>query len=128
MKIEHVAFNVEDPLAMAAWYTENMGLKIVKQDQKSPFMTFLADTSGKMLIEIYNNPAALIPNYRKMHPLILHLAFVSDNPSEDMHRLVNAGATVISDDILDDGSHLIMLRDPWGICIQLCKRANSLLH
>jgi catechol 2,3-dioxygenase-like lactoylglutathione lyase family enzyme len=128
MKIEHVAFNVSDPASMAEWYTENLGFSIVKQIQNAPFMTFLADNSGKMMIEIYNNPAAEVPDYREMHPLILHLAFVSENPPDDRQRLVDAGATVISDEILNDGSHLIMLRDPWGICIQLCKRAISLLR
>ena len=127
MKIEHIAINVEDPAAMARWYTENLGLTIVKQDHNAPYMTFLADDSGQMMIEIYKNPADQLPEYRSMHPLILHLAFVSDNPSEDMKRLVVSGATIVSDEILDDGSHLIMLRDPWGLCIQLCKRAISML-
>jgi len=127
MKIEHVALNVENPQDMAQWYTANLGLTIVKQDHNAPYMTFLADNSGRMMIEMYNNPAAPIPEYRKMHPLILHLAFVSDNPSEDRQRLVAAGANIVSDEILDDGSHLVMLRDPWGVCIQLCKRAKPLI-
>jgi len=27
----------------------------------------------------------------------------------------------------DDGTRLIMLRDPWGLALQLCKRATPLL-
>ena len=128
MKIEHVALNVEDPLAMADWYVENLGLEIVKQSKDSPYMTFLSDDSGRVMVEIYNNPVDMVPDYRNMNPLIIHLAYVSENPEMDKSRLVKSGATVVSDDLLEDGSHLVMLRDPWGICIQLCKRATPMLR
>jgi glyoxylase I family protein len=29
MKIEHIAFNVADPVAVAAWYAEHLGLTVV---------------------------------------------------------------------------------------------------
>jgi catechol 2,3-dioxygenase-like lactoylglutathione lyase family enzyme len=127
MKIEHFAFNVSEPLAMAKWYNENLGLKIVSQNQKSPFTTFLADDSGRVMIEIYNNSAVDIPHYHAMHPLLLHLAFVSTSPDLDKNRLLEAGATLVSEDLLADGTHLVMMRDPWGLSIQFCKRAVSML-
>lgn len=127
MKIEHFAINVENPVEMADWYTETMGLKIVSQIQEPPFTAFLADESDRVMLEIYNNPADQVPDYRNMDPLLLHLAFVSQDPEMDKKRLVKAGAEVVSNDQLDDGSHLIMLRDPWGICIQLCKRGTPML-
>ena len=127
MKIEHFAINVENPVEMADWYAETMGLKVVSQIQKPPFTSFLADDSDRVMIEIYNNPADQVPDYRNMDPLLLHLAFVSQDPEMDKNRLVKAGAEVVSNDRLDDGSHLIMLRDPWGVCIQLCKRGTPML-
>jgi glyoxylase I family protein len=127
MKLEHVAINVESPLEMAEWYVRTMGLEIIKQSEGAPFTAFLADNSGRVMIEIYNNPADQVPDYRNMDPLILHLAFVSQDPEKDKERLVKAGAKVVSNDRLDDGSHLIMLRDPWGVCIQLCKRGTPML-
>lgn len=127
MKIEHFAINVVDPLAISKWYVENMGLNIVKQDYEAPFMCFLADNSGKVMLEIYKNPVNYIPDYKNMDPLILHLAFVSDFPEMDRERLENAGAQVISKDKFKDGTELIMLKDPWGLSIQLCKRGIPLL-
>lgn len=127
MKIEHFAINVEEPLKMADWYVENMGLKIVKQDTEPPYMTFLADDSGRVMIEVYKNPADQVPDYAEMDPLIMHIAWVSEDPAADKKRLVEAGASVESDDVLEDGSHLVMLRDPWGISLQFCKRANPML-
>ncbi|SIT94457.1 VOC family protein [Pontibacter indicus] len=127
MKLEHFALNVEDPVAMAAWYVEHLGMTIVRQMEQAPFMTFLADDSGRIMVEIYLNPADKVPPYREMNPLLVHLAFVSQNPTADKDRLVKAGATLVTEQHLEDGSHLVMLRDPWGLAVQLCKRGTSML-
>ena len=127
MKIEHFAINVAEPAAVAQWYYEHLGLTIVRQKKEPPFTTFLGDDSGQVLLEMYNNPPDEVPEYKIMNPLQLHLAFVSADPREDARRLMAAGASLVSDDVLDDGSHLIMLRDPWGLALQLCKRAVPML-
>ncbi len=62
-----------------------------------------------------------------MDPLLLHVAFVSEDPDADKVALLAAGATFVTDLSLDDGSQLIMMRDPWGLAIQLCKRSVSIL-
>lgn len=128
MKFEHFALNVEDPVAMADWYVEQLGLKVVRQMPESPFTTFMADSSGNIMLEIYNNPAAEIPPYRSMHPLLVHLAFVSEEPAKDKERLLKAGASLESEQHLKDGSHLLMMRDPWGFAIQFCKRGTPMLR
>jgi glyoxylase I family protein len=127
MKLEHFALNVEDPLAMSAWYIENLGMKVVRQIKEAPYTTFMADSSGRIMIEIYRNPAGEVPPYRDMNPLLVHLAFVSEEPEEDKNSLLEAGASLVSDQQLEDGSHLVMLRDPWGLALQLCKRAVPML-
>jgi glyoxylase I family protein len=127
MKLEHFALNVEDPVAMADWYTQHLGLRVVRQMPEAPFTTFLADDSGRILVEIYLNPAHEVPPYRTMNPLLVHLAFVSEDPTADQERLCAAGASLVSDQHLPDGSHLVMLRDPWGLALQLCKRGTPML-
>ncbi|MBN2581005.1 MAG: VOC family protein [Pirellulales bacterium] len=127
MKLEHVALNVMDPVAMAAWYVEHLGLAIVRQVAEAPYTHFLADSSGTILLEIYNNPPDQIPPYTEMDPLLLHVAFVSVDPEADKVALLAAGATLVEETRLSDGSHLVMLRDPWGLAIQLCKRAMPML-
>ncbi len=127
MKFEHFAINVKQPKAMSDWYEKHMGLKVVKKMDHSPHMTFLADESGTIMLEIYNNSKAPILDFDLQHPLVVHLAFVSDDPSRDKERLLTAGAELVSDDLLEDGSHLVMLKDPWGLAIQLCKRADPML-
>jgi catechol 2,3-dioxygenase-like lactoylglutathione lyase family enzyme len=127
MKIEHFALNVTDPLAMADWYETHLGLTAVKKMDQSPYMIFLADNSGKIMIEIYKNPKATVLEFESLDPLMLHLAFVSEDPAGDASRLLEAGASQVSDDTLPDGTQLIMLRDPWGLSVQLVKRAKALL-
>ncbi|MBN1517344.1 VOC family protein [Candidatus Sumerlaeota bacterium] len=127
MKLEHVAVNVADPVALAEWYVEHHGMQIAFQLDRPPHTCFLRDSGGKMMLEIYHNPADQVPDYAAMDPLLLHFAFVSADPAADKMRLIQAGATPVSDDVLEDGSHIVMLRDPWGLCIQLCKRSKKLL-
>ncbi|MBN1379942.1 MAG: VOC family protein [Gammaproteobacteria bacterium] len=127
MKIEHFALNVSDPIAMAEWYCSNLNMTVKRASQQAPFAHFLADSSGSVMIEIYKNPADAVPNYAQMDPLLLHLAFVSLDPESDKERLVQAGCTVVDEIKLDDGSHLVMLRDPWGLALQLCKRGTPML-
>lgn len=119
--------NVENPPAMAAWYAWHLGMQVVRQMPEAPFTTFLADESGRIMVEIYRNPADEVPDYRRMNPLLVHLAFVSERPAEDKERLLQAGASLETEQHLEDGSHLVMLRDPWGLALQLCKRAVPML-
>ncbi|GAA4440950.1 hypothetical protein GCM10023188_38840 [Pontibacter saemangeumensis] len=127
MKLEHFALNVDDPVAMAAWYVDNLGMQVVRQMQEAPYTTFLADDSGRIMLEIYRNPANEVPDYRHMNPLLVHLAYVSERPGEDKNRLMKAGAGFETEMQLEDGSHLVMLRDPWGLALQLCKRGVPML-
>ena len=77
--------------------------------------------------EIYNNPVARADAYLDMHPAQLHVAFTSADPDADTNRLVAAGATLVEHLKHPDGSHLVMLRDPWGLAIQLAKRATPMI-
>jgi len=127
MKIEHFAYNVCDPIAIAAWYCQHLGFTVKHKFEHAPHTHFLADSSDQVMIEIYNNPSDLVPDYHAMDPLILHLAFVSASPETDAQKLVAAGAKIVDDVKLADGSHLKMLKDPWGLAIQLCKRGTPMI-
>lgn len=127
MRIEHFAINVSDPVEMKEWYVQHLGFRIVRQENEAPHTAFLADEGGRVILEIYKNPPESVPDYKSMDPLIIHLAFVSEDPVKDKKRLLQAGASLISDEKSKNGSHLVMLRDPWGLPLQLCKRAKPML-
>ena len=128
MRIEHIAFQVPEPRAFAAWYVTHLGMRIVRSTGAPTHTHFLGTAAGAVLIEVYHNPAAGVPDYPQQDPLVLHLAFVSDDPRADMDRLVAAGATRQSGpDVTPGGDTLVMLRDPWGVPVQLCRRAKPML-
>ena len=127
LRLEHVALNVADPRAIADWYVAHLGMRIVRRVEGPPHTRFLADAAGATVLEIYENRDASVPDYAAMDPLELHLAFDSPDPDTDRDTLVQAGATALSDGRLPDGSRLVMLRDPWGLALQLCARATPLI-
>ncbi len=127
MKIEHFAFNVANPEAVTEWYCDNLGFSVARKMEGGPRTHFLKDSSGQVMVEIYNNPPDEVPPYAEMNPLLLHLAFVCENPEEKRAELENVGATFVEEVKPNDGSHLVMMRDPFGFSIQLCKRGVPML-
>ncbi len=127
MKIEHIAFDVQDPCAIAAWYVEHLGMKVVRKGPPPGYGHFLADSSGQVMIEIYNNPKVAPPDYHKLDPAILHLAFCCDDVPAVRQRLIAAGATPAGEVVHDGGDVIAMLRDPWGLPIQLARRERPML-
>jgi glyoxylase I family protein len=127
MTFEHFALNVSKPIEMSQWYVENCEMKIVKSIEDYPYTKFLTDKAGKVMFEIYSNTSAKIPDYEKQNPLEFHFALKVDNPIEVKDKLISAGAKFVEEIKMDDGSHLIMLRDPFGIPLQLCKRGTPMI-
>ncbi len=127
LPFEHLAINVTDPVAVAAWYVEHLGMDVVRRGQPPVHMHFLADAGRRAMIELYHNAAAPADVYRDLHPAQLHLAFSSSDPDADAARLVAAGATLVEHLHNPDGSHLAMLRDPWGLPIQLARREQPMI-
>ena len=125
MILEHVAINVADPVAMAEWYAEHCQMRIVLQVDGAPFTRFLADQKGRTCLEIYHNPKAPVPDYAAQSHLVYHHAFAVEDLNGTKERLLEAGATFVEEVNLGTGSHLIMLRDPWNIPLQLVHRVNK---
>ena len=127
MKLEHVAINVKEPAQLAAWLVENLGMRIVIASAAAPYMHFVADESGSM-IELYNNPAAPLPDYSKIDPFNLHFAFASHEIDADRQRLIDAGASAVGEITLTPGGDkLAFLRTPWQEPFQLVQRKSPLL-
>lgn len=128
MKIEHFALQVEDPRAVVEWYATHLGFAIKRAGEAPTYTHFLSDSSGAVLVEFYNNPRVQTPDYASLDPLLVHIAFVSENPAADRDRLIDAGATIAEDlTVTPLGDTVIMLRDPWGFAIQLVQRAQRML-
>ena len=82
-----IAINVTDPVAIANWYVDHLEMEIVRKGEAPGHMHFLADKTGRVVIELYNN-AQLIPlNYADQDPQVLHMAFAVDEMDATLTRL-----------------------------------------
>ena len=52
MKIEHTALNVEEPVLMARWYVEHLGLVVKRRTIDAPYAHFMADDGDSVMLEI----------------------------------------------------------------------------
>ncbi len=121
---EHVALNVPDRDAAVAWYVEHLGLRVVREVPGA--MAFLADADGTVVFELYNNRDAGRIDFPKTDTLALHIAFEVDDPRTAADELVAGGASVAEayKEVGDDA--MIMLRDPFGVGLQLVHRGTRM--
>jgi glyoxylase I family protein len=123
---EHIGLNVADPQATADWYCKNMGMKVVRNP--SPTTFFLADAARHMMLEIYHNSQAPVPDYESIQILSVHLSFTADHLEVLRTRLIAAGARPVGDVATGaNGDKVANLRDPWGVPIQFVERAEPML-
>jgi glyoxylase I family protein len=127
MKLEHVALRVADPVGMARWYEEHLGMRVVRSHDTPIPARFVADAEGASVLEIYAGTLPT-PDYAAMDPGLLHVAFASQDVANDRARLIAAGATPVGEATLTpSGDEFAMLRDPWGLALQLARRAKPLV-
>ena len=80
MRLEHIAFNVNDPAALAAWYVANLDMVLVRSFDEPPLYPLLvSDSARKSLIEVYSNPLGEIIDFGAQHAVTFHLAFAVDD-------------------------------------------------
>lgn len=122
MKLEHVAFDVPEPEKFIAWWCEHLGFR-----RSAPGSAFILDDSGRMGLEIYRTDrTAAAPDYAAADSMTMHIALVSEDVRADAARLERAGAKLEQLKCEDDAFHMAILRDPWGVPIQLCRRARPI--
>lgn len=112
---------------MADWYVQHLGFSVRRAADSPVVVRFLADSSGSVMLEIYRNRKVPVPDFRAMPPMLLHLAFVCHDVRGTADRLVQAGATLDSGPEILGEDEFAVLRDPWGLAIQLVRRGNPML-
>jgi catechol 2,3-dioxygenase-like lactoylglutathione lyase family enzyme len=128
MKIEHTAYQVADATAVARWYVDHLNMTIKRSMDASPFAHFVADRGDSVMLEFYSNPAIETPNYFELHPLVFHLAFYADDVAGTRARLLAAGATAEGEITRTaGGDEMCLLRDPWGLPLQLVRRQAPMI-
>ena len=128
MNLEHLGLNYHDPVAAAAWYVKNLGMKVARKFGPPGYGHFLADAQDRMMLEFYLNTTVPVPDYPSLNTFSFHVAFQVDDVAATRERLLQAGATAEGDVTTnDDGDKLAMVRDPWGLPLQFVKRTKAML-
>jgi len=71
-------------------------------------------------LEFYLNNTVPVPDYPSLNAFSFHVAFQVDDVAATRERLLQAGATAEGEVTTnDDGDKLAMVRDPWGLPVQL---------
>ena len=79
------------------------------------------------MIEFFNDAAVAEPDYWKVHAMQGHLAFAVTDLEAARERLVRAGAMAEGPPASTPaGDRYVMLRDPWGVPLQLITRLARL--
>ena len=126
MKLEHSAVNVSDAKAVAQWWREHLGMRIVVENDTPPYMHFLVDDDGAMM-EIYTMADVEVPDWANIDPRSIHFAFTTADMDAEQARLEAAGAEVVKADTSPAGDRLLFLRDPYSTPFQLVQRKKPLL-
>ena len=127
MKIEHVALQVADPAAMADWYVAHLAFHVKRASDAPVVARFLADVSGTVMLEVYRNLDHPVPDYAAIDPVALHVAFVCPDIAATANRLQAAGAKLLSGPTVSGSDTFAMLRDPWGLPLQLVARGQPMI-
>jgi glyoxylase I family protein len=128
-RFEHIALNVPDPSAMAKWYSDNLGMKMIRGSFTPNASAFLADSGMHSTLEILHNTDYPVFASKTIHPTSIHLAFVTSNIMKTQEQLIRAGA-VVTDSLRKtmSGDQVLTLRDPWGLAIQFVERVKPMLE
>jgi glyoxylase I family protein len=127
MRFEHLAVNVKDARAVAAWYVKTLGLVIKRQLPDPPYITFLADAGGNMMFEFYQQDVP-VADYAAIPAFSLHLAFLVDDLEGTRADWIAGGGKADGEITMTAaGDRLAFVRDPWGFTLQLVQRKTPML-
>lgn len=127
MRFEHLAINVADAPAVIKWYTETLGLIVMRSMSEPPYTTFLADPGQNMMFEFYQQPVP-VADYAGIHPTAFHIAFLVDDIVAERARIIAAGGKPEGEiTTTPAGDKLCFIRDPWNVTLQLVMRQTLML-
>ena len=128
MRFEHLAINVDDPVSVAKWFVDNLGMKLIKQGGAPSFGTFIGDADNNFTFELYHNKDVPVIDFKSINYNSIHFAFQAKDIVAAKENLLKNGATVAEAlKETPNGDKVVMLRNPWGLPIQIVQRKNMML-
>lgn len=123
VRFEHLAVNVENPSAIAAWYVKYVGLDIIAENKQT---IFVGDSDHHFMFELYSK-AEVNDSYSGLSHSASHVAFSTDDVEGLAKIMVEGGAKVLKQFTNSVGDTVINMKDPWGINLQIIHRVKPKL-
>lgn len=127
MKLEHIGLCIQHPIAMAEWWVANLGFELIrKMGTDADGAAFIRDDQGT-IIEFAKLHEVPCLDLNGLESIQLHFAIECHDPVQEAARLVEQGAVLIGESPRNAyPNEKIIVRDPWGACIQLINRKDKL--
>ena len=124
-KIHHIAVICSDYEVSKKFYTEILGLKIIRETLRAERQSYKLDLAlnGEYIIELFSFPNPPKRPTRPESAGLRHLAFEVDNLESVIEYLVNHNIeveTVRVDEIT--GKRFTFIADPDGLPIEFCEK------
>lgn len=125
--IEHIGLVVKDSRAMAQWYENALGFRILNSfPTETGHVAFIKCPQTGLIFELITNRNLACIEDALSHPLQLHIAFKTLDIEGDKDRLLALGAEFVTDcPVPDPAARVMILKDPWGNFIQLAQRKET---
>ena len=125
--IEHIGIAAKDTTALAHWYCDTLGFRIVTQSNDTPPSYFVAAPNGAML-EIISANQAPPTEHEPRDPGIRHIAIGVDDFEGTVAELEAKDVTFTGDVInLPSGGKVVFFTDPEGNLLHLVHRPEPLV-
>jgi glyoxylase I family protein len=127
MKIEHIGLCIENPISAAEWWVANLGFRFLRKlGTDAGGAAFIADHQGTVL-EFAKLEEVPSLDLGKLEFIQLHFALECQDTMEEARRLEKVGAILVGESPRNAyKNEKLIIKDPWGICIQLIHREDPL--
>ncbi len=124
MYMEHPGIAASDPAALAKWYCNMLGMKLIRQTGPTTF--FVGFDKGSCL-EIYAAKTDAPPTADNYVRGMTHVAFYTEDFERVHGELLSKGVAPAASPILRDDLKLALMRDPEGNLFHITQRDVPLI-
>ncbi len=127
MNVEHIGLCIDHPISVAEWWVAHLGFKFLRKlGTDDHGAAFIADPHG-VVIEFGKLEEVPSLDLSRLQSIQLHFAMECNDPVQEAERLVKEGATSVGESPRNAyKNEKVIIRDPWGNCIQLINRQDKL--
>ena len=124
--VDHVAIAAKDSKALAAWYCEVLGLRILFDNGKEPPTYLVGGTMGGV-VEIMPDNGAAVTSHQPLDPGIRHIAFRVRDFDAVYAALEGKVLGLMPPGPAAGGGQIAFFHDPEGNLLQIVSRDREIL-